>query len=187
MHFLNGCRGAGVLVLESLLHFVSHVLVDCQAEVGLPSIPTCTSCLDCNCCRCAGVVVLVYLLQLCICSPLTSGDWQHSLANALLSTCCTVYLCRCAGVVVLVSLLQLCTNSPLLREQLPRLQATFTGLLGDSNDLTQVRCIAMRGIMNSSSHVMSSCQNLQSHWQFVPILNHGVSIDLATQTPHAST
>lgn len=45
---------------------------------------------------------------------------------------------RCAGVVVLVSLLQLCTGSALLHEQLPRLQATFTGLLGDSNDLTQV-------------------------------------------------
>jgi hypothetical protein len=46
---------------------------------------------------------------------------------------------RCAGVVVLVSLLQLCSGSGVLREALPRLQSTFTGLLGDSNDLTQVR------------------------------------------------
>lgn len=45
---------------------------------------------------------------------------------------------RCAGVVVLVCLLQLCSGSGLVRGQLPRLQSTFTGLLGDSNDLTQV-------------------------------------------------
>jgi hypothetical protein len=52
---------------------------------------------------------------------------------------------RCAGVVVVVSLLQLCSGSGLIREQLPRLQSTFTGLLGDSNDLTQVRLQAHGG------------------------------------------
>lgn len=75
----------------------------------------------------------------------SSGSGQVSVQEYLLKELCSV-LCvspkeevRCAGVVVLVSLLQLCSGSGLIKEQLPRLQSTFTGLLGDSNDLTQVR------------------------------------------------
>jgi hypothetical protein len=45
---------------------------------------------------------------------------------------------RCGGCVVLVSLLQLCSASAVFGAELPRLQATFTGLLGDTNELTQV-------------------------------------------------
>jgi hypothetical protein len=45
---------------------------------------------------------------------------------------------RCAACLLLVSLLQLCKGSGLIAGRLPQLQATFTGLLGDSNELTQV-------------------------------------------------
>lgn len=47
-------------------------------------------------------------------------------------------MCRCAGCLLLVSLLQLCVGSSLIAAQLPQLQDTFTGLLGDANELTQV-------------------------------------------------
>jgi hypothetical protein len=81
----------------------------------------------------------------------SSGSGQVPVQEYLLRELCGV-LCispkeevRCAGVVVVVSLLQLCSGSGLIREQLPRLQSTFTGLLGDSNDLTQVRLQAHGG------------------------------------------
>ncbi|WIA23756.1 hypothetical protein OEZ85_000433 [Tetradesmus obliquus] len=51
---------------------------------------------------------------------------------------------RCASCLLLVSLLQLCKGSGLLAGRLPQLQATFTGLLGDSNELTQD--LAARGV-----------------------------------------
>ncbi|KAF6252864.1 armadillo-type protein [Scenedesmus sp. NREL 46B-D3] len=51
---------------------------------------------------------------------------------------------RCAACLLLVSLLQLCRGSSLVAARLPQLQATFTGLLGDSNELTQD--LAARGV-----------------------------------------
>lgn len=78
-------------------------------------------------------------------NPATGASAKSSVQEYLLKELCGV-LCvspkeevRCAGVVVLVSLLQLCRGSVLIRGELPQLQLTFTGLLGDSNDLTQVR------------------------------------------------
>eukprot|EP00879_Flechtneria_rotunda_P033312 GHRR01036880.1.p1 GENE.GHRR01036880.1~~GHRR01036880.1.p1 ORF type:complete len:246 (+),score=124.88 GHRR01036880.1:56-739(+) len=51
---------------------------------------------------------------------------------------------RCAACLLLVSLVQLCRGSPLIASRLPQLQATFTGLLGDNNELTQD--LAARGV-----------------------------------------
>lgn len=47
---------------------------------------------------------------------------------------------RCACALWLVSLLSFCTSSPALGEEatLGKLQGTFSALLGDSNELTQV-------------------------------------------------
>lgn len=83
------------------------------------------------------------------------------LAGAGAAACCLPFLCasptdarlplslplhtvRCGAAVVLVSLLQLVRRSPVLAGRLPALQATFTALLGDANELTQV-CGAGRG------------------------------------------
>jgi hypothetical protein len=90
-------------------------------------------------CRCLCCILCFSLLRVGM-SP------EFGLPSILTCTFLRILrVCRCAGVVMLVSLLQLCTSSPLLRDQLPRLQATFTGLLGDSNDLTQVRVVAGGG------------------------------------------
>ncbi len=54
---------------------------------------------------------------------------------------CACVLRRSAAAVYLVSLLTYCGAAAELRdrERLAQLQATFSALLGDANDLTQVR------------------------------------------------
>lgn len=74
---------------------------------------------------CCALHVHMHLLTALVCAP-----------PPLTSVC--VYMHRCAGCLLLVSLLQLCVGSGLIAAQLPQLQDTFTGLLGDANDLTQV-------------------------------------------------
>lgn len=83
---------------------------------------------------------------------------MYLLTTALLAVFLLVL--RCAGCLLLVYVVQLCRGSALLRDHLPQLQATFTGLLGDSNELTQVKD---RTNGPNSSNSLKSGQQTRAH------------------------